>query len=190
MKAQLFSRRKKVRKAVTKKMAIDAAKDVTNSQNVAVKKRRVPGPLINYIEKNMKVKYKKRPKLYTYKPKKGHRFRSKKECGGWDGVSVTSYDTKNGKINDTVIVLPESHFKDKRLKENVLTHELAETLVGQHLIKPGKPRTSSQVSNFEHGVFAMAYEKKNCDKNRMTRRQISNLAKKMWNEEMTKKAKK
>ena len=173
-----------------KRIALDIAQEISGSDNVAVSKRRIPSSMVKYIEKNVKIKFKKRPKFYTYNPKKGHRFKSKKECGGWDGASVTTYDIKNGKIKGTVVVLPKSHLKDKRLKENVLLHELTETLVGQHMIKPGGHRSANKINSFEHGIFAMTYEKKHLDKHKMTRRQMSNLAKKMWNEEMTKKAEK
>ena len=171
---------------VTKKIAKDMAKEITGSENVVVKRKRIPGPMLKYIERNVKVKFKKRPKFYVYHPKKGRRFKPKKQVGGWDGASVTCYNVDNGKINETVIVIPKSHLKDKRLKENVLIHELSETLVGQHMIHPKKRRTRRSIDSFEHGTFAMAYEKKHLDKHKMTRRQMSELAKKLWNEEMTK----
>jgi hypothetical protein len=184
------SKKQKKKDLASKRIAVEVAKDITGSDNVTVAKRHIPKSMVSYIEKNVKIKFKKRPKFYTYKPKRGHRFKPKNECGGWDGASVTSYDINNGKIQNTIVVLPNSHLKDKRLKENVLLHELTETLVGQHMINPGTRRSASKVTNFEHGIFAMAYEKKHLDKHKMTRRQMSDLAKKMWNEEMTKKAEK
>ena len=180
----VFFRRKKPKrkKFEDKKLALEVAKDITNSDNVVVKKRRIPKPMIRYIENNVRVKYKKRPVFYTYEPKKGHFFRPKKECGGWDGASVTAYDTRNANVQGTVVVLPKSHMKDKDVKENVLLHELTETLVGQHMLKPGKSRSPTAVANFEHGVFAMNYEKKDLNKRKLNRRQISGRAKKLFND--------
>ena len=162
--------------------ARDAAREITNSENVVVRKRQIPSNIVKYVEKNVGVKFKKKPKFYTYEPKRGKRFRPKKECGGWDGASITGYNIKDGKIKGTIILLPKSHLKDQRLKDNVLTHELAETLVGQHMIRPNVKRKSSTVNSVEHGFFAMAYEKKHLDKHKMTRRQMTELAKKLFND--------
>lgn len=170
-----------------KQVAREIAHDITNSENVTVKRRHIPSSMINYIEKNTKVKFKKKPKFYTYSPKKGHRFRPKKGVGGWDGASATVYDIDSGKIGGTVVVLPESHLKDKRVKDNVLLHELVETNIGQQMIDAGTQRSQAEVNDFEHGKFAMAYEKKDLDKKNMTRQDVSRLAKKLFNEHMTKK---
>lgn len=170
-----------------KQVAREIAHDITSSENVTVKRRHIPSSMINYIEKNTKVKFKKKPKFYTYSPKKGHRFRPKKEVGGWDGASATVYDIDSGKIGGTVVVLPESHLKDKRVKENVLLHELVETNIGQQMIDAGNQRSQAEVNNFEHGKFAMAYEKKDLDKKNMSRQDVSRLAKKLFNKHMTKK---
>ena len=163
--------------------ARNVAKEITDSENIVVRKRQIPANLVSYVERNVGVKFKKKPKFYTYEPKRGKRFRPKRECGGWDGASVTGYNYKDGKIKGTIIVLPKSHLKDPRLKENVLTHELAETLVGQHMIRPNKRRKDSSVDSVEHSFFAMAYEKKHLDKHKMTRRQMTALAKKLFNDQ-------
>lgn len=180
------SKEEKRKETASKRIAKDMAREITGSENVAVKRKYIPKPMVDFIERHVRVKFKKRPKFYVYYPKKGRRFKPKKQVGGWDGASVTCYNVDNGKINETVIVIPKSHLKDKRLKENVLIHELSETLVGQHMIHPKKRRTRRSIDSFEHGTFAMAYEKKHLDKHKMTRRQMSELAKKLWNEEMTK----
>jgi hypothetical protein len=183
------SKRQRRNELASKKIAKEVAKEITGSEHVDVKRKYVPRAMVDFIEKNVRFSFKKKPKFYIYHPKKGHKFKSKKQVGGWDGASVTCYNINDGNINETVIVMPKSHLKDKRLKENVLIHELTETLVGQHMIKPKRKRTRRSVDSFEHGIFAMSYEKKHLDKNKMTRRQMSDLAKKLWNEEMTKKEK-
>jgi hypothetical protein len=191
VKYKTYKSKKQKRKDLrAKKIAKEVAKDISGSENVKVHKRYIPSSMIRYIERNIRVKFKKKPKFYTYSPKKGHRFKPKKYVGGWDGASVTCYNTGNGKIDDTVVILPKSHLKNKKLKENVLLHELTETLVGQHMIKPGGGRSPKDVRNFEHKKFAMVYEKKHLDKNNLKRQQISHLAKKMWNKYMAKKQKK
>lgn len=172
-----------------KQVAREIAHDITNSDHVTVKRRHIPSSLVKYIERNTHCKFKKKPKFYTYSPKRGHRFRPKKQVGGWDGASATLYDADNGKIGGTVVVLPESHLEDKRVRDNVLLHELVETNIGQQMIDAGNQRSQAQVNNFEHGKFAMAYEKKDLDKKNLTRQDISRLAKKLFNEHMTKKRK-
>ena len=159
-----------------------AASDISSSKHVKVVKRRIPKNIIDYVENNVGVKFKKRPQFYTYEPTRGHYFKKRKECGGWDGASITGYDINNGKVKETIILLPKSHLKDKRLKENVLTHEVAETLVGQYMIKPNVKRGQTSVNSFEHGFFAMAYEKKHLDKHKMSRQQMTALAKKLFND--------
>jgi hypothetical protein len=161
--------------------ARNVAREITNSDNVVVRKRQIPVKFVKYVERNIGVKFKKKPQFYTYEPKPGKRFRPKKECGGWDGASVTAYDLGNGNVKGTVVLLPKSHLKSKPLKENVLLHELAETLVGQHMIQPHKKRRRTQVSTFEHG-FGLAYEKKHLQKHKMTAPQMSALAKKLFND--------
>ena len=154
-KIQLFTRsvKRKTTGDPTKLLALQTSRDITGSKNVKVKKRNVPKPLVKYIEKNMRMKFKKRPKLYTYEPKKGHKFKKKTMCGEWDGASITRFDIDSAKVKDTIIILPKSHYKDKRLKENVLTHEIAETLAGQHSLIPGRVRRRSEINNFEHAVI-------------------------------------
>ena len=189
MKRKIFRmkhRRGKPTGSASIRYAKDAARDVTNSEHIKVRKRQIPSSILRHVESNVGVRFKKRPKLFTYEPTKGHYFKPKKTVGGWDGASLTGYDIKTGKIIETIIVLPASHLKNKKLKDNVITHELAETLVGQHMIEPHKRRRRDAVSNFEHG-FGLAYEKKHCDKHKMSRQQISALAKKLFNENMTKK---
>jgi hypothetical protein len=157
------------------------AREITNSDNVVVRRRRIPAKFVKYVERNVGVKFKKKPQFYTYEPRPGKHFRPKRECGGWDGASVTAYDLGNGKVKGTVVLLPKSHLASKPLKENVLLHELAETLVGQHMIQPHKKRRRTQVSSFEHG-FGLAYEKKHLQKHKMTAPQMSALAKKLFND--------
>jgi hypothetical protein len=184
------SKEQRRKELASKKIAKDIAREITGSEHIDVKRKHIPRPMVDFIERNVRAKFKKRPKFYVYHPKKGRRFKPKKQVGGWDGASITCYNIDDGKINETIIVIPKSHLKDKRLKENVLVHELTETLVGQHMIHPKKKRARRSIDSFEHGTFAMAYEKKHLDKHKMTRRQMSELAKKLWNEEMTKKAEK
>jgi hypothetical protein len=187
-KVQVFRKRKQEKPSFpSKQVALEIAQDITNSDHVAVKRRRIPSDMINYIEKNTKVKFKKKPKFYTYSPKKGHRFRPKKQVGGWDGASATVYDIDSGSIGGTVVVLPESHLKNKNVKDNVLLHELVETNIGQQLIDEGSRRSQQEVNNFEHAKFAMVYEKRDLDKKNMTRQDVSRLAKELFNEHMTKK---
>lgn len=171
----------------SKAVAQELAEAATGSDHVEVHRRHIPKKLVKYIERNTHVAFKKKPKFYTYKPAKGHRFRPKKQTGGWDGISATAYNFDSGKIDGTVVVLPESHLKDKDVKENVLLHELVETNIGQQLVNPKHIRRQQDVNNFEHGKFAMVYEKRDLDKRQLTRQDITNRAKKLFNEHMTKK---
>jgi hypothetical protein len=180
---KLFMRStKKVKSFAGTTIAKQAAADITDSKHIKVVKRQIPSNIIKHVESNVGVKFKKRPVFYTYEPTRGHYFRPRKECGGWDGASITGYNIKTGKIKGTIVLLPKSHLKDSRLKDNVLTHELAETLVGQHMIRPNVKRGSTTVNSVEHGFFAMAYEKKHLDKHKMSRRQMTELAKKLFND--------
>ena len=161
--------------------ARNVAMEITNSDGLVIRKRQIPNKLVRYVENNIGVKFKRKPTFYTYEPKRGKRFRPKRECGGWDGAFVTAYNLGDGKIKGTVVILPKSHLKNKALKENVLVHELAETLVGQHMIQPHKKRRRTQISTFEHG-FGLAYEKKHLSKHGMTAPQMSALAKRLFND--------
>jgi hypothetical protein len=175
----------------SKVVALDVAQDFLNSDNIKVKRRHIPRSMVSYVEKNTRCKFLKRPTFYTYEPKKGHRLRPKKQIGGgWDGASLVCFDKDRRKIHGTVVVLPASHLKDKRVRDNVLLHELVETNIGQQLILSGRPRSQAEINAFEHSKFAMVYEKKDLEKNNMTREDVSRLAKELFNEHMTKKRKK
>jgi hypothetical protein len=180
---KLFTRSvKRARSFAGTTIAQKAAAEITNSTHVKVVRRNIPRNIIDHVEKNIGVKFKKRPQFYTYEPTRGHFFKKKTECGEWDGASITGYTVGTGQIKGTIILLPKSHLIDKRLKDNVLTHELAETLVGQYAIQPHVKRKSSTINSIEHGFFAMAYEKKHLDKHKMTRQQMTALAKKLFND--------
>jgi hypothetical protein len=182
-KYKLFTRSvRRTRSFAGSSIAQKAAAEITNNNNVKVVKRNIPRKVIDHVEKNIGVKFKKRPQFYSYEPTRGHYFKKKKECGEWDGASITGYTVSTGKIKGTIILLPKSHLANKLLKENVLTHELAETLVGQYTIQPHKKRRSATINSLEHGFFAMAYEKKHLDKHKMTRQQMTALAKKLFND--------
>lgn len=182
-KHKLFTRSiKRERSFAGTTIAKRAAEEITNSNNVKVVRRNIPRKIVSFVEGNIGVKFKKRPQFYTYEPTRGHYFRKKTECGEWDGASITGYTVNTGKIKGTIILLPKSHLADKLLKDNVLTHELAETLVGQYTIQPRIKRKNSTINSLEHGFFAMAYEKKHLDKHKMTRQQMTALAKKLFND--------
>jgi len=185
-KMSILKKKRKRQDLASANIAKEVAQEISGSKNVAVERKNIPSDMIKFVEKNTKLRFKKRPKLYIFHPKLGHKFSTKKKVGGWDGTSVTVFDMEKGKVEDTVIVMPASHLKDKRLKDSVLAHEMSETIVGQHVAPPRKRRNRKATNSFEHKNFGLVYEKNYLKKCKSTRRQMSNLAKKWWNKEMTK----
>lgn len=147
----VFQRRKKQHKILRKLrriytphaktdagFALRYAKEQANANGIKVKRRHIHPKLIRYVEKEIGVKFDKKPKLYTYKPIRGKKFNKKNNVGDWMGqvfMPIKKINKTKSRMENAYIILPQSHLYDEKVKNTVVIHELSEALQMQENIK-------------------------------------------------------
>jgi hypothetical protein len=118
------------------------AEQITGSKHVKVKRMPISRALKKRVEQDLGAKMNLKPKLYVYEPKKGHSFWRKKRLGAELGVTYMPINVHveegRGELHlpdDPYILIPKSHFKDRKVADTVTLHELAETLALQEIYK-------------------------------------------------------
>lgn len=118
------------------------AEQMTGSKHVKVKRKPISSTLRRRVERDLGAKMDLKPKLYIYEPKRGHKFKAKKNLGAELGMTympiTVSVDKKKGEVHtpeDPYILIPKSHLKNKKVADTVTLHELAETLALQEIYK-------------------------------------------------------
>lgn len=118
------------------------AEEMTGSKQVKVKRHPISSKLKKRVEKDLGAKMELKPKLYIYEPKRGHKLKMKKHLGAELGMTYmpinVSVDDRRGEIHkpeNPYILIPKSHFKNKKVADTVTLHELAETLALQEIYK-------------------------------------------------------
>lgn len=118
------------------------AEQMTGSGHVKVKRRPIPSSLKKRVERDLGAKMELKPKLYIYEPKRGHKFKPKRKLGAELGMTYmpvsVDVDDRRGEIHtpeDPYILIPKSHFKNRKVADTVTLHELAETLALQEIYK-------------------------------------------------------
>jgi len=101
-------------------------------QNAVTRRAHMPRALLRTVERSMKVRFKFKPRLYYYVPKAGTELKEEKVIGQYMGLSHVVQRTSDGKPLDCAIILPRGYLRDKKYRDVVLEHELAETLAVQH----------------------------------------------------------
>lgn len=131
---------------------------MAKSDHVKVRRKRIPSELKAHVEKELKSSFDITPKVYIYEPTRGHSFTKRKNVAEGLGESFVTLDSKivgDGavmSIDQAYILLPRSHYKNKKVAHSVLVHELAEVLAEQ---KKHQPSTHEQAK-----VVETKYEKK------------------------------
>jgi len=126
------------------------AEEMTGSKHVKVTRKPISSALKKQVEKDLGAKLELKPKLYIYEPKKGHFFKKKKHLGAELGVTYlpidVRYEKDRGEVHiaeDPFILLPKSHFKNKKVADTITLHELAESLAMQEIYKEAYKKPTS-----------------------------------------------
>ena len=133
--------------------ALILAEEMMRNKNLKVTRRRVPGKLKKMVEKELGAKFELKPTIYMYEPKRGHKFAKRKTVDMWAGATHTPVKhviEDGGPVpypEDPVILMPKSTFKDKRVANTIVAHELAEALAVQEMLK--MPTTHQQALKVE-----------------------------------------
>ena len=112
-------------------------KNLKSEVGINATARRAPlsKKMVKRVERAVGAKFKKKPRLYHYKPIEGKSLRKRSKMSGWAGFSATIFNKKEQPI-DTTIVLPDAFTQDKEARDIILQHELTETLAVQHGVAP------------------------------------------------------
>jgi len=94
--------------------------------NLKIKKAKIPKHLLDFVQKNMKAKFRKKPILVLVE-KKNKKLGEKRPPGNWMGASYIYH-----KDNSIFIALPRAYTKDPKILKLALIHELAEILATQN----------------------------------------------------------
>jgi len=138
-------------------------------------RRKIPPEALRFAEKSVKKKFVKKPRLYTYEPQKGH-FRKRTKTEGWDASSYRIYDKADKPATRTIIVLPRSTLRNKKVRNATLVHELSEVLCAQ-----GSNKHQATVCHNMGLKAERAYAKKVG----MTRRDVTYETKKLFNDKQS-----
>jgi hypothetical protein len=109
------------------------------TDNAIIRRARVPKELMFGVQKSMRLRFRNKPKIYVYLPRKGTQFREKEYKKGRSGVflGLSSLVTnKKQKPLDSIILIPKAYEQNEKLRDIVIRHEMVELLAGQHGIKP------------------------------------------------------
>ena len=121
-------------------------------KNIRIKRKPLPSGLLKKAEKRVRKKSIKHPYLYTYEPKKKKTFRKKKGLDdkdtAWMGHNVMLH--KESKPTHGYVVIPKVINKDKKLRNEVILHELKENILLQHMVSKKKKISSSKMSDKVH----------------------------------------
>jgi hypothetical protein len=155
--------------------ALRYAKEQAKMDGIKVKRHNISPKLVTYVEKEIGVKFDRKPKLYTYKPVRGRRFSKRKKIGDWMGqvfMPIKQIDKTRSRVENAYIILPQSHMCDDKVKNTILIHELSEALQVQENLKH-KINTHEQAMDIE-STFAKKV-------GGLQRPQLYNRAKQLYN---------
>ena len=134
-----FPRRMKTPPAKTDAgYALRYAKEQAKIDGIKVKRHNISPKLVRYVEREIGVKFDRKPKLYSYKPVRGRHFLKRKKVGDWMGqvfMPIKQIDKSRSRVKNAYIILPQSHLCDEKVKNTVLVHELSEALQVQENLK-------------------------------------------------------
>jgi len=117
--------------------------------NLKLKRAKIPKYILEFVQKNMNAKFKKKPVLVLVE-KKNKKLGERRKSGKWMGASYIHRD------NSIYIALPKAYLKDPKVFKLALVHELAEILATQNSMPD------------PHGI-AIAYEKRFAEKKLKTK---------------------
>jgi len=135
---------------------VDIKSDLRESgltpKNIRIKRKPLPSGLLKKAEKKIHKMFIKHPYLYTYEPKKGKTFRKKKglELRSTDWMGHNVMLSHKSKVTHGYVLIPKVIIKDKKLRDEVILHELKENAMLQHMISKKKKMSSYNMSNKVH----------------------------------------